>query len=171
MAVPKTASRKKLALSASSTLSTAALASGPVSMAAEPGERLAGKEENGYRLLRLDKVQNALGIFPYCHSSLRLKESFIHRRGLVSNISSVCSKPHCPWSRNICDPHNAEDNVINEAAIVGMCMGGQGHHTLNELTACIEMLPPYEDASWNMHNIAISKKCVEVAKADQRRWL
>lgn len=44
--------------------------------------------------------------------------------------------------RVISDPHNEEDCAINDAAIVGMHMAGVGHGALNELSACMGLLPP-----------------------------
>lgn len=48
-----------------------------------------------------------------------------------------------------------KDAAINDAAIVGMRMAGQGH---DELSVCIGMLPPLKMvAAWNDHNKRISK--------------
>ena len=114
----------------------------------------------GIRYLRLGL---ALGNCPNCQAKLELKETFVHRKGLVSNIKSVCSDPHCPLSRSICGPYNDEDTAINDAAILGMRMGGQGRFTLNKFSACLGALPPLENAAWTVHNKRMSKTCMEVS--------
>ena len=44
----------------------------------------------------LIEINRELGNCPNCQAKLELKKTFVHRKGLVSNIKSVCSDHHCP---------------------------------------------------------------------------
>ncbi len=108
----------------------------------------------GYRLHELDFALSKVGVCKICHSALVLRELFAHRKGLVSSLKIECS--HCIETASISDPHNA--------SILGMRMAGIGHGALNELSACIGMLPPLTAPSWSLQNKNLAGISIEVAK-------
>ena len=75
-----------------------------------------------------------------------------------------CSLPSCSWLASISDPHSNEDTALNDAAILGMCMAGLGHRALDELSACIGMLPPLTAPAWSLHNKKLVTISAQVAK-------
>ncbi len=119
----------------------------------------------GYRLIslhNLDRALSEIAVCKICHSALILKESFSHRKGLVSSLKIECV--HCSETASISDPYIAEDAAINDASILGMRLAGLGHSALNELSACLGMLPPLTAPSWSLHNKKLAGVASEVAK-------
>ena len=97
-----------------------------------------------------------------CNSHLKLVESFGQRKGLISSIDIVCSNSTCKRSVNVSDPF--KDHSLNDASILGMRMAGCGLGALEELSACIGMLPPLSRPNWTRHNKNISANRYSVAK-------
>ena len=100
-----------------------------------------------------------------------LDETFGNRRGLVSRISITCSNSFCKKSVLLSDPSSSEDNCLNDAAILGTRMASCGHNALQELSACVGMLPPLSRPIWTKHKVfsatstVVAKQCcVEAAQ-------
>lgn len=72
---------------------------------------------------------------------LVLVETFGNRKGLVSRISIECCNTTCKKSVLLSDPSSSEDNMLNDAAILGTRMAGCGHSAMQELSARLGMLP------------------------------
>lgn len=127
-------------------------------------ECVAGEDNVGYRLLKLEKIDMGLGelcVCKHCHSTLKLVGN---RKGLVSRINIVCSNTACKKSILLSDPSSSEDTKINDAAILGTRMAGCGHGAMQELSACLGMLPPLSRPMWTKHNKAISATSTVVAR-------
>ena len=135
----ETATRKKLSLSSSSVSSSAA------SQVLLSSDNCAAWKENvGYRLLKMQKLEFGLGelcVCVHCHSPVKLVQTFSHRSGLVSKISIECCNTACKLFVLQSDPSSWEVTVLNDAAILGTRMSGCGHSAI-ELSACSGMLPP-----------------------------
>ena len=174
---PETASRKKLALSSSPVLgpssnqtpaasvSSMGTSNSPELPSLASDECIAGKEKLGYRLLKLEILDTSLSeiaVCVLCHSPLLLNERFGQRRGLVSTIKIRCSNPTCHKSVSLSDPFM--DDSLNDASILGTRLGGCGPSALEELSACIGMLPPLTRPKWTEHNKKISVISSAVAK-------
>ena len=184
-----TASRKKLALSSPHLLqvappdpSTPSTSSGVgvstvSSSTAGPSnpsssESAAGKEMHGYRLIScklLDAGLQKIGRCCSCSSPLQLTESFSKRKGLVSNISIVCSNPECNESVSVSDPSSDEATNLNKKSVFGMRMIGCGRTKLDTFMACMEMLPPLSPAAWTEYNNQILVKIAECALNSQTK--
>lgn len=83
---------------------------------------LAGKENIGYRLLKLQKIESVLNemcLCQTCNSPVKLVETFGNRKGLVSRISMECSNAVCKKSVLLSDPSSEADILINDAVILG----------------------------------------------------
>ena len=75
------------------------------------------------------------------HSSLVLEEKFKSRKGLITNISFLCSNSACKKSVLVSDPYSPEAAALNNASIVGARLAGCGLHAMEVITACIGMVP------------------------------
>ena len=95
-----------------------------------------------------------------CHSPVMLDETFGSRRGLVSRVGITCSNSSCKKPVLF----SSEDNCLIDAAILGTRMASCGHNALQELSACIGMLPPLYRPMWTKHNKVISATSTVVAK-------
>ena len=93
-----------------------------------------------------------------------LDETFGNRRGLVSRVSITCSNSSCKKSVLLSDPSSSENNCLNDAAILGIRMASCGHNALQELSACVGMLPPLSRSTWTKHSKVISAASMVVAK-------
>ena len=130
-------------------------------------ECIAGREKIGYRLFRFEKLDAGLseiGVCVLCKNPLTLDETFTNRKGLVSKMSIVCSNSACSKSVVVSDPTSSEDCRLNDAAILGARMSGCGLSVMEELSACIGMLPPLTRPMWTQHNKHISEIAGKVAK-------
>ena len=67
-------------------------------------------------------------------------------------------------SANISNPHSQSDCAINDAAILGMRMSGQGRSALDELTAWLNMVPPLTGPAWTEHNKNLAVKAAEACR-------
>ena len=75
---------------------------------------IAGRVCTGYRPFKLESlaaVLDQLAVCKFCHSSLKLSESFGDRKGFVSKIGVSCSA--CGRSALISDPLSRESVLFN----------------------------------------------------------
>lgn len=127
-----------------------------------------GKEGIGYRPLKLNLIDGALlelAQCKFCLSPIGLFETFSHRKGLVSSIGFKCHNSSCGKSKLVSDPHSDEAKSVNQAAILGARLTGNGRNTLDTITACLGMPPPLAPASYSVYSKELSSVTAEVAES------
>ena len=70
----------------------------------------------GYRLFDCEEYMESLkahGLCPRCESSLTLSECLIARRGLVSQLKTVCSNSNCDYAVTVSDPYSKKAKSLN----------------------------------------------------------
>lgn len=112
---------------------------------------------------KLDAGLSELCVCVHCHSPVKLVETFSRRCGFVSKITIECCNAACKQSVFLSDPFCQADTTINDAAILGARMSGCGYSAMEELSACLGMLPPLSRPMWTKHNKAISETSTLVA--------
>ena len=76
------------------------------------------------------------------------KRNLSLEKGHVTNIGFSCSNPACKKSVLVPDPYSPETAALNNASIVGARLAGCGWHAMEDITACIGMVPPFTRAMW-----------------------
>lgn len=125
------------------------------------------RELEGYRLVNCQEYKRNLeaqGQCPKCNSSLTLSESLPTKRGLVSNLRTVCSNESCHYSVTITDPYSKSTKSLNTRSVFAMRSIGCGLKGLSAFCGAMDMLPPLSKSCFSEHVDEIAHASQEAAK-------
>ena len=78
----------------------------------------------------------------FCHSDLKVCESFKNRRGMVARITCKCTNKHCKTEKFLSDPKAQTTTTLNKTAVLAARSAGLGRRVFRRLRLPWTFYPP-----------------------------
>ena len=121
----------------------------------------------GIRLIDCEEYMEHLsetGECPKCHSPLTLSENLVTKRGLVSDLKTICST--CDYAIKMSDPYSHRTKSLNTKSVLAMRSIGRGHSSMLTFCSMMDMLPPLSKPRYSEHNHSIATASEKAALDD-----
>lgn len=96
------------------------------------------------------------GKCPNCYSSLTLWENLATKRGLVSELKTVCSNEDCEYAVKMSNPYSSKTKSLNTRSVLAMRSIGRGHSCMSKFCGMMDMLSPLSKLCFSEHNHSIA---------------
>ena len=131
---------------------------------------VADRQLQGMRLLDMAKVSAAIASNLLCSAcktqSLTIGESFVGRRGLVTDIFISCA--NCERKVSISSPYDVEPKTVNRRSVLAMRVAGRGLASLEKFCGVMGLPPPVTDPAFRAHKAAITTAAINESKESRK---